>query len=749
MRPMTVGRLGLMTAALSALFLAAGEASAQSSSDTLVIPELDRPVELDGRLDEAAWRQARRFRPVQHRPNFGAEPTEETEYLIGYTEDYVYAACRCGDVGELSVPSFQRDYFTRDTDFFGLLLDTYNDNENALTFFTTPAGLRTDAAVSNDASSLAYLDPNWNTFWNVETRRSEEGWTAEMRIPVSSLRFDAEGGRATMGLSLLRLVARKPEEIVFPEIPPDWGLVSPFKPSQAQDVVFENLEPEPPLRVTPYLLGGFGQRNVLNDSETAYRRETDPAHDAGLDVKFGVTSNLTLDLTVNTDFAQVEADDQQVNLTRFPLFFPEKRRFFQERASNFSFGFGRPNRLFYSRRIGLHQGEQVRILGGARLVGRAGPWDVGVLNMQTAREPDIGGQGEALPSENFGVVRLRRKVLNEDSNVGGIVTNRVRADGSYNLAYGMDGLIRVAGQNYVTARWAQTFEDGSPDRVSSLEPSRVHFLWENRSYEGFNYDLRYDRAGQRYRPAVGLELRDDYFRLGDRVGYGWIPGEESSINRHQVSVTGQSYLRNADHSLQSLQIGPQWEVDTNTGHSLTMSASRRTEDLREGFALSETADVPAGRYDFHEGRLRYSMPAGEKLRTSVEVRGGSFYDGHRLTAQAGPTWNASRHLRLNGFYQWNRISFPDRGQDFTAHLGRLRAEVTPSVEYSILGFIQYNSARDVAVANLRFRYNPGEGNDLYLVFNERLSTDRGFVRPRPPRSSQRAVLLKYTYTFDW
>lgn len=750
MRPFSVGRLGLTATALAAFFLAVGEAPAQSSSeDPLVIPKIDPPVELDGRLDEAAWDQALSLPAVQHRPSFGAEPTEETDYLIGYTEDYVYVACRCGDDGPLSVPSFQRDYSQRDSDFAGFLLDTFNDNENALVFITSPAGLRTDAAVFNDASGQIPLDFNWNTFWDVETRRSEEGWTAEMRVPVSSLRFDAEGGRATMGLSMLRLVARKPEEIVFPEIPPDWGLFSPFKPSQARDVVFEDLEPEPPLRVTPYLLGGFGQQNMLNDAGTAYDRETDPTHEAGLDVKYGLTSNLTLDLTVNTDFAQVEADNQQVNLTRFPLFFPEKRRFFLERASNFSFGFGRPNRLFYSRRIGLHQGQQVRILGGARLVGRTGPWDIGVLNMQTAREPGIGGQGEALPSENFGVVRLRRQVLNEDSNVGGIITSRVGADGSYNLAYGVDGLVRVAGQDYVTARWAQTFEDGSSNRISSLDPSRVHLLWERRSYEGLNYDLRYDRAGERYRPALGLELRDDYFRVGDRVGYGWIPGEDSPIERHRLSVTGQSYLRNADHSLQSLEVGPRWEMATNTGHSFTVSGSRRTEDLREAFRLSETAEVPAGRYDFHEGRIRYAMPTGQELRTTLEVQGGSFYDGHRVTAQVGPTWNASRHLRLNGFYQWNRISFPDRDQDFTAHLGRLRAEVTPNVEYSILGFVQYNSARDVAVANLRFRYNPRQGNDLYLVFNERLNTDRGSLQPRPPLSSQRAVLVKYTYTFSW
>ncbi|MDQ4107058.1 MAG: carbohydrate binding family 9 domain-containing protein, partial [Actinomycetota bacterium] len=349
-------------AILAGLVLSMQAAGAQSSrQEPLVIPKLAGPIELDGRIEEPVWAQALSLPLVQMIPSFRAEPSERTEVLVGYTEHYLYAACRCYDRGTPSVSSFMRDHTGWD-DVFGLLLDTFNDNENGLGFFTTPAGLRLDVAVANDMAGDRVYDPSWNTAWDAAVVEYDDGWSAEIRIPISSLRFQIEGGRVVMGLTATRFIPRKNEVAVFPAIPPEWGNLSHMKPSQAQDVVFRDLEPRTPLRVTPYILAGLGQQAVLNAAETAYHRESERTYDAGLDLKYGLTGNLTLDLTVNTDFAQVEADDEQVNLSRFPLFFPEKRQFFLERASTFAFDFGGPNRRFYSRRIGLHEGQQVRIL---------------------------------------------------------------------------------------------------------------------------------------------------------------------------------------------------------------------------------------------------------------------------------------------------------------------------------------------------------------------------------------------------
>jgi hypothetical protein len=572
-----------------------------------------------------------------------------------------------------------------------------------------------------------------------------------MRIPASSLRFEAAGEQVVMGLIAYRYLVRENEIYIFPAISLEQGDGSWGKPSLARDVVFNGLAADPPLRVTPYTVGGLGQEPVLNDAESAYEHPMDGTYDVGLDVKYGLTSNLTMDLTVNPDFAQVEADNQQVNLTRFPLFFPEKRRFFLERASNFAFDFGGRNRLFYSRRIGLRQGRQMRILGGARMVGRKGPWDIGALSMQTGREPGLGPAGGALPSENFSVVRLQREVLNDYSQVGGIVTSRAGLDGSYNLAYGLDGTIRPLGDEYLTAKWAQTFEDHRANELFSLRPARVQLLWERRTYEGLSYNLRYDRAGSRYVPAVGFEFREDYFRLGDQISYGWLPGGESPLQEHQLNFQGEAYFRNADGSLQSLQLGPAWNMMTSSRHVMSASAFYRIEDLRAPFFLTGEVAVPPSHYEFPMGELTYQSTPYGALQIKAELTGGGYFDGRRGTAQIEPIWNPSPYVQVDGFYQLNRVVFPEREEAFTAHLSRLRVKVTPNAQHSVLGFVQHNSAREVVVANLRYRYNPREGNDFYLVYNERLNTDRATPAGEPslPRSAQRAMLLKYNHTFNW
>lgn len=717
--------------------------------DALIIPKLPEEIRLDARIDEPAWQEAHRLTLVQHQPNFGVPPSERTEVLIGYTDDYLYAACRCYDRAEPSAPSFKRDFYSSDSDYFTLVLDTFNDNENGLAFETTPTGVRSDQAIFNDAAGDSPYDNDWNTVWDVEARQTELGWFVEIRIPISSLRFQDDGDRVEMGLIVTRYIARKNEIMVFPAIPPNWGGWSPWKPSQARDVAFRDLKPKRPLRVTPYLLLGGSRRHVLDTSGTRYGATSDTEYDGGLDLKYGLTSNFTLDLTVNTDFAQVEADDQEINLTRFPLFFPEKRRFFLERASNFAFDFRGSNRLFYSRRIGLQEGRPIRILGGARVVGRAGPWDVGLLSMQTGRASDLGVSDETVPSENFGVVRLRRRVLNPYSYVGGIGTSRIGLDGTYNIAYGLDGIVRIVGDEYVAAKWAQTFDDEGPAIIAPLAASRVLLQWERRRYAGLSYELSYARAGGAYEPGIGFELREDYFRLGDRLGLGWIPDGGSIIQRHRVDLNGIAHFRNPDGSLESLEIGPAWEMSTNRGHSFTLGVLHRIEDLRARFAISEDVTVPAGRYAFASAHAGYALPSGGTLRTGAVLTAGRFYDGWRAALEMTPTWNASRYFRMTSAYMLDLVGFPDRDEAFTSHIIRIRADVTPSVKVSLQAFVQYASAIDAVAANARLRYNPREGNDLYLVYNERLNTDRPLEDPRLPLSMRRVLLLKYTYTFNW
>ena len=712
-----------------------------------VIPRLRGPVVLDGLINEDAWNDISPLPMVMMFPTFGNEPSEKTEILVGFDDNDIYIAGRLyfKDPSRMQSPSQKRDYMESNTDWFGVLFDTFNDKENGLGFFTTPSGLRTDIAVFDDAvpktADSMPLNVSWNTFWDVKSVRNDQGWFFEMKIPFSSLRFEDKEGRVIMGMSVWRWIASKNERLTFPAIYPKWGTWSCWKPSQSQEVVLEGARGRNPLYITPYGLAGYGHAYDLNEERTVYRRSNHPSTEAGLDVKVGLTSNLTLDLTLNTDFAQVEADDEQINLTRFSLFFPEKRLFFQERASIFNFNFDESSQLFYSRRIGICEGEAVRIYGGTRLVGRYGSWDLGVLNMQTAPVEDQ-------PSENFSVLRTRRRVFNANSYLGGMIANRIGLDGSYNTSYGLDGILRISGDDYLLLNWAQTFENGRKNDVTSLDPTRFRFAWERRTREGLGLHLSYSRAGKEYKPGLGFEMREDFTRLGNRVLYGWIPGEKSLLQSHNIFVDGFQFLRNSDHTIESAEIGPGWEFLTKSFFSGWLSFKLYRESVRESFSFSEEAEVPSGEYTFFGMKGFLDTPAGNLFGAAVNVETGSFYDGRRLTLGVTPRWGISPDFSLRGTYEFDHVEFPGRHQRFTAHLARVRLTATLSTKFSASAFVQYHSGYDRVIANIRIRFNPREGNDLYLVYNEDFNTDRGRIIPRLPFSTSRAIMVKYSYTFN-
>ncbi len=709
----------------------------------ITIAELHGKINLDGVSDEPAWNSATRLPMVMHIPNFGDEPTEKTEVLLLYDKKYLYIAARLydSDPTQIHASSMKRDDFNNSSDMFGVIIDSYHDRENALSFFTQPSGLRTDFTVFNDAQARYPINLSWNTFWDIATEVTDEGWFAEFRIPFSSLRFQEVNGKVLMGLIALRWIARKSESVIFPAIPHTWGWWSQFKPSQAGTIVFSGLHDTKPLYITPYLLGGLNQVQKFNRDENAYQPFDEFTREAGLDVKYSLTSNLTLDLSLNTDFAQVEADDELINLTRFSLFYPEKRMFFQERSSIFDFNTGGVNRLFYSRRIGLIQGKPVRIFGGLRMIGRVNDWDLGFLDMQTQKL-------DTLPSENFGVVRFRRQLFNPYSHAGGMITSRVGADGSYNVNYGLDAIIRVFGDDYLTLNWVQTFETNSPNNPVSLDPTFMRFNWERRSLEGFNYNVSFARSGVDYNPDLGFERRHNYTRFGDRILYGWLPDNSSLLLRHQAYLDGSVFLRNSDGTTESADIGPGWDFAFKTGALAGFILKMNYESLRRPFYLSPDAMVNTGDYTFYDATIYCASPDGGLFYSLLSLTAGSFYDGWNANLNVNARLSISSSLELSTSYSYYLVKFPGRNQKFIAHVPRVRALYMFNTDFSATTFAQYNSAIDGIILNVRIRYNPREGNDLYLVYNEDFNTNRSDFNPVLPFSNSRAVLVKYTYTFS-
>ncbi len=754
----------LFAAALSfAPTLQAQDPDTLPSSPTtpITIPRLSGPITLDGVVDEAAWDAIAPFPMTMYAPTFGGPLTEATEVRVAHDDRYLYVSGRMYDSepDQVRTGTFYRDSYSGD-DIVAVVIDSYNDHETAVWFVTNPEGVRQDRTVSNDAQFTSGMPMNWdwNAHWDVAATKDDRGWYAEFRIPFSTLGFQSVDGEVTMGLITYRMIPRKNERQTYPAMDPSSGRLGFARPSRAQRVVLKDVRQATPLYITPYALGGFQQTPVLerdtDGTRHEWRSERDPTTEAGLDIKYSPTSNLALDLTVNTDFAQVEADEQQINLTRFSLFFPEKRQFFQERASTFDFNTGGFfNRLFHSRRIGLDQGEPVRIYGGVRAVGRLAGTDFGILSMRTAARDNV-------PSETMSVLRLRQQVFNPYSSVGAMVTTRL---GSYtyerdspagaNAAYGLDAVLRLVGEEYLVLQWAQTFDEWQ-QRFAGEEPGRETGLLrarlERRRDDGLFYYGEAIRVGAHYRPGLGFQSRRDFNYGAGQVGYRQYRDADSPLRSRAVSVETAHYYRRGDGTAESREIRPEIEYDFKGGSNLTLGTLSSFESVRSNFRIANLVVQP-GEYWFHEANLMLRLPRSAAFRGEFNGSAGTFYGGSRLSLSLSPTWTVSRYLEVEAGYEVNRIRFPTPAArvslNTTTHLTLLKVNTALNPRVSMSTFAQYNSAIDQTSVNVRFRYHFREGTDLWIVYNEGLDSDRGAGALRRPLSTGRVVMVKYSHAF--
>jgi len=722
------------------------------SQEALKIKRILAPVKFDGMPEEEAWQALDLFNLTMHKPNFGAQPSEKSEVRIGYDDEFLWvgASLYMQDASKIFAVTKKRDEELFDYDAFGIILDTYNDNENGLAFFTTPTGLRTDYTISNDAAQNgggpgmnSAMNTSWNTFWDVKTTRDDNGWYVEMRIPFSSLKFKPRNDIATMGLIITRNISSNNERDTYPSIDPKYGFMAPNKPSLAGTIAIEGARPKKPVYISPYIIGGISRDWSLDEEEIAYVKEDDPEYNAGIDVKYNINSNLTLDLTANTDFAQVEADDQQVNLTRYSLFFPEKRMFFQERSSLFDFSLGgHSDNLFYSRNIGIAGRDLIRIYGGARLTGRMGKWDMGFMNMQTEKH-------EETPGENFGVLRMRRQVINPNSYAGGIITSRLGMNGEQNIAYGLDGIFKLFGDDYLNVKWSQTYDSKIGNKLNSFNPSFVMVNWERRSEEGFAYNLNYTYAGQEFNPGVGFVMRKGVQGVNAGMLYGWIPGEKSKLFNYNINVRAERYSRLEDGNLESMQISPGLEINTKKNFHAEISLEYQEEGVLHNFPLAENIWINAGNYSFLGFEGRFGTSESRILSLGGEIFGGQFYDGNRIGCELESNINFSSSFKLTGGYEFNAIRFPEReiNNSLNIHSVNMKALYMFSTKLSATLLTQYVNTEDELITNFRLRYNPREGNDFYLVFNDFRGISDSYSIPERPKFFSKTIMFKYTHTF--
>ncbi|MFN2566345.1 MAG: DUF5916 domain-containing protein [Gemmatimonadaceae bacterium] len=706
----------------------------------LELSRLTLPVNLDGVPDEPAWRQVPPLPLTMYAPVFRGTPTQRTEIRVAYDDEFFYAAGWFYDTDRsgIRVNSLYRDRWNGD-DAFAIYIDAFNDNRTAKWFGTTPGGIRFETLISDDGATQ---NASWDTFWTAKTTVTDSGWFAEVRIPFSSLGFHVDvDGKAVMGLTVTRLVSRIEERVTFPEIDPKFEF---RRPSVARDVVLRDVRTRRPLYVTPYVLMGTA-RNAVAPGTPDFYTDRDRSRALGLDVRYPLSGNLTVDLTANTDFAQVEADDQQVNLDRFPLFYPERRRFFQEGSGVFDFAMGGNTRLFNSRRIGLTaEGTPLPVLGGARLVGRVGSWDVGFLEMQTE------AQG-IYPTENFGVLRLRRPVLNQWSTAGLMATSYVGGS-RQNVALGADGTLRVRGDNYLTMKWAASVDDAEPKGVDLGSRSIFDAKWERRTQRGLSYSFTSTHAGRDFRPELAFMQRRNFTTANFLANWYLFTDKHPVFRRVYPGALAFNTFRNVDRALESAQYAVWVQWDTKGGGGGWVEPKLFHENVARAFDIGGKVDILAGAYDFADLQVYLSMPAGRRLRTSLDARAGTYFDGARAQAILTPTWNVSPHLELGADYQVSLLRFPERDQAIDIYVARLRVRAALDARASGNAFVQFNSTTGALDVNLRLRYAFAEGTDLWLVYNEGLDTDRPDAIvgvPRSPVSLSRALIVKYTHTLGF
>ena len=740
----TVLRLA-KSAVVAMVIVAAGFGTAQAQQAVTALPRLTGPVVIDGRSDDAAWQAVPPVPLTVHLPNYGSEPTERTVARIAYDDDALYVMV---DASEAHAGGVRASSMIRDDDapgdFVNVTLDMFGDRQNALSFSTTPGGQRNDWSISNDAQNGSSLSPAWNGVWDVATRRDDAGWHAEFRIPFSTLRFKTTAeGRVEFGMSLNRLTAHSNERVTFPDIEPSAPMAL-WKPSRWQRVSVEGIAATRSVRLTPYVVAGLEGARAPDPGISPWARNE--VTEIGADLKMALTPYVTLDLTANTDFAETEVDDQRVNLTRFPLLYPERRPFFVERAGTFEVRTGETDLLFNSRRVGLTPtGEPVRILGGARIVGQVRGWDIGLFDAQTE-------QSRALARENLGVLRVRRGVLNKRSWIGMMVTSRIAAD-SGQAAFGADGDVYLGGDDYLSFGVAVLAGDagvGGPSAalVSSrgvLPRGAMRVSMERRRNRDLWYRVGVSTTGAQYTPALGYVERSDAIRPNAELGYGRVVSNAGHVVR--TSVVTSAAWHNAAASFEGSHAAAVLMLENPSGGTWTLRAARQDDDLLTPFSPTPGTTVPAGRHTAAYAELALTSSTGPRSVIGGSVRAGEYFDGQLYSLVLSPEWRASAHLRVAAEAQVARLDFPERGQREWSRLARLRVMASATPQLSLSAVLQANSLANLATGNVRLRYNVREGDDLWIVYGHHENLDRDRLTPRVPATAAAGVLVKFTRSF--
>ena len=736
---------------LDAFTSASGQLQVPDGRRGVVAVESRAPVTLDGLLDEEVWRSAEPAAGfVQAEPHEGQPATEATEVRLAFDHDALYVGVRCLDTspGALIVNDIRKDFTPGEQDTFEVILDTFADRRNGFVFATNAVGAKSDTQIANEGRDV---NTSWDALWTVATHRGPDGWSAELRIPFKTLRFE-RGADRIWGINFSRRIRRKNEVDYWSPIPRVYNL---YRASLAGTLKFQAQEDGSPvhgdgspsetrglpsplnLRLKPWI--------ASNSTRPVAGAEFDNRQRLGLDAKYGVTPSLTLDVTLKPDFAQAEADEQQVNLTQFSLYFPEKREFFLENSGTFYFGdipreskvggfrFGVPEEevlLFFSRRIGLTgRGEEIPIIGGGRLTGRVGRYGVGAMTIQT--ESTDGRAGD-----NYTVLRGRRDIL-RNSDVGAIFLSRQSAGASRdrNEVAGVDANFRFIRALSINTFLTRSFTPG----VGGGELAGKGSVTWNDNFVHAQYSLL--SIGDNFRDDIGFikrtGVRKHFADFGIRQRPEWLRRlgiRESHPHTRYNIYTDQSNdkVSHTNHVAEALffERGGMIEVQWNP----------RFERILTPFKVRPDQSFAPGSYSWNEFAVEVETNHSRKVSGSAIVTMGGFWNGTQQTTKAGVVVRPSYHLTFDLALQRNDISLPVPMRDFVTNLLSSRVGYAFNTRTFLDTLLQYNTDLKQFSANVRFDIIHRPLSDLFVVYNEQQLTNQP-----TPINAGRGLILKYTH----
>ena len=698
------------------------------------------PPRIDAVLDESVYQASDPIAGfIQQDPDEGAPATEATLVWITFDDRHLYIGARCYDSqpSRIVANDMRRDgRNVSQNDNFSIVFDTFHDRRNGFEFLMNSIGGAWDSQITDERDA----NRDWNTVWTYSSRQDSQGWTLEMAIPFRSLRYQGSGPQV-WGINIRRNVRWKNELSYLSPVPRQYGARGILRLSQAATLV--GLEAPPAalnLEVKPY---GVSTLQADRATDPAFKHR--PDGDAGVDVKYGVTRSLVADFTYRTDFAQVEDDDQQVNLTRFNLLFPEKREFFLEGQGIFAFGGAQTTAptggatsapvntpvLFFSRRIGLSGSRAVPIDAGGRVTGKAGRYSIGLLNIHTADEPAAGAL-----ATNFGVVRLKRDILRR-SYVGFLGTHRSRtvAGTGDNLVLGADVNLAFFEALSIVGYYAGT---RTPGRDGDDRSHRMRF-----DYDADLFGLQVEQlaVGRHFNPEVGFLRRTGFIENLAQLRVSRRPASMPSVRKISYEAA-LDYITDGDHRLEYRQARAGVRTEMQSGDSWSVVYTREFEFLALPFPIVPDIDVPGGAY--HAPTLRGTYTRGTQRRISgdVTIAHGGLYGGDRTEVAWRGRAELTPRLSVEPGISVNRVDLP--GGAFTATLLTSRATLSFTPRMLAAALVQYNSTSRMVTTNVRFRWEYRRGSELFVVYSDGRET--GLDR-RLPRIMNRGLTLKLTRLF--